>query len=65
MYARRVIQWVNKEEGGKEGQNKISNRGMIKVSGLSHKREKKSDTSIAWLMFQKIYLIYSDIKNKK
>ena len=31
---------------------------MIKVSGLSHKREKQSDPSLTYLMFQKIYIIY-------
>ena len=38
---------------------------MIKVSDLSHKRAKKSDPRIAWFMFHRIYLIYSDIKNKE
>ena len=39
-------------------------KGMIKVSGLSHKREKKSNTSMDRLMFQNICLIYHDINNK-
>ena len=38
---------------------------MIKVLGLIHKREKKSDPRIAWFMFHNIYLMYSDIKNKE
>ena len=37
----------------------------IKVSGLSHKRAKKSDLKLAWEMFHKIYHTYSDIKNKE
>ena len=37
---------------------------MIKVSGLSHKRGKQSDPRIVWFMFQNIYFIYRDIKNK-
>ena len=38
---------------------------MIKVSGISHKRAKKIDPSIAWLMLQKVYLMYSDNNNKE
>ena len=36
---------------------------MLKVSGISHKMGKKSDRGMAWLIFQKIYLIYYDINN--
>ena len=39
--------------------------GKIKVSILRHKREKKSDTKIAWEMFRKIYHIYSETRNKE
>ena len=39
--------------------------GTIKVSGLSHKRDKKCDLRLAWEMFHKIYHMYSDIKNKE
>ena len=38
---------------------------MIKVSVFIHNREKQSDPRLAWLMYQNIYLMYSDIKNKK
>ena len=38
---------------------------MIKVSGLSHKREKQCDLSLAWDMFHKIYHMYSDINNEE
>ena len=38
--------------------------GNFKVSGLSHKRAKKSDMKITWDMFHDIYNMYSDIKNK-
>ena len=38
---------------------------MIKVSGLSNNREKQSDTSLAWILFQNIYLVHQDINNKE
>ena len=38
---------------------------MIKVLGLILNREKQSDSSIAWLMFHKIYCMYSDINKKE
>ena len=40
MYARRVIARVNKEEDNAEGQKRKTRTGIIKVSGLSHKRAK-------------------------
>ena len=39
--------------------------GTIKVSGLSHIREKQNDLKLIWEMFHKIYPVYSDIKNKE
>ena len=39
--------------------------GMIKFSGLVHKRENKYDPRLAWFMFHKIYLMYSDRNNKE
>ena len=39
-------------------------RYIIKVTGLSHKKEKKSDPRMDWLMFQNICLMYLKIKNK-
>ena len=38
---------------------------MIKVSGLIHKKSKHSDTRIAWLIFQNLYLLNGDINNKE
>ena len=38
---------------------------MIKVSGFSHKRGKKSYIRLAWMVLQNIYLMYRDIKNKE
>ena len=38
---------------------------MIKVLGLIHKSRKQSDSTIAWLMFHKIYCMYVDIKKKE
>ena len=38
---------------------------MIKVSGLSHNRAKQIDPRLSWLMFHRIYCIYSDIKKKE
>ena len=40
-------------------------KGMIKLSGLRHKRAKKIDPSLAWLIFQRLYLMHCDIKNKE
>ena len=38
---------------------------MVNVLGFSHKRKKRSDTRLAWFLFHRIYLIYSDINNKE
>ena len=62
-YARRVIPCVNKEEENAEGQKRKTTPGVIKVSGLIHKREKKCDPRLAWEMFHNIYHMYSDINN--
>ena len=59
-----VIQHVNREEEEAEGQKRRTRTGMIKVSGLSHKRSKQSDPRLSWFMFHKIYCMYSYIKNK-
>ena len=64
-YARRVIARVNKEEENAEGQKRKTRTGIIKVSGLSHKRAKQCDPRLAWEMFHKIHHMYSDIKNKE
>ena len=64
-YALRVTEWVNKEEVKVEGKKRKTKTGMIKVSGLSHKREKQRDPRIACIMFQNIYLMYRDINNKE
>ena len=37
---------------------------MIEVLGLIQKRENQSDTSIACIMLNDIYSIYSDTNNK-
>ena len=47
-YIRRVIAHVNKEEENAEGQKRKTTTGIIKVSGLSHKREKQCDPRLAW-----------------
>ena len=47
------------------GVKNTSNHGMIKVSGIIHKRLKESDPRIAWLMLQTIYLMNGDINNKE
>ena len=39
--------------------------GMIKVTGLIHKRAKKSYLRLAWFMFHKIYRMFRDVKNKE
>ena len=46
------------------GVKNTSNNGMIKVSGIIHKRVKQNDTRIAWMMLQNIYLMNGDINNK-
>ena len=64
-YARRVIARLNKEEENAEGQKRNTRTGIIKVSGLSHKRAKQYDPRLSWDMFHKIYNMYSDINNKE
>ena len=64
-YYHRLIAPVNKEEENAEGQKRKTTTGIIKVSGLSHKRVNKCDLRLAWEMFHKIYHMYSDIKNKE
>ena len=63
-YPHRVIQGVNREEEEAEGQKRRTRTGMMKVLGLSHKRENQSDPRLSGFMFHKIYFIYSDKKNK-
>ena len=65
MYAHRFIKEINKEDEKSEGQKRKTKTSMIRVSGLIHKRENQSDPRLAWLMFQKIYLVYHDINNKE
>ena len=64
-HACKFIEHVNKEEVKPEGQKRTSRRGMIKVSGIIHRRAKKSDTRLNWMMFQNIYLMYRNIKEKE
>ena len=64
-YAHRVISRVNREEDNAEGQKRKTSTGIIKVSGLSHKRANQCDPKLAWEMFHNIYHMYSDIKNKE
>ena len=54
-YSRRGIACLNKEEENKEGQKRKITTGIIKVSGLIHKREKQCDPRLTWEMFHKIY----------
>ena len=56
---------VNKEDENAERQKRKTTTVTIKVSGLSRKRAKKIDPRLVLEMFQKIYCIYSDIKNKE
>ena len=64
-YARRLIARVNKGEDNEEGQKRKMRTGIIKISGLSHKRGKQCDPRLAWEMFHTIHHMYSDIKNKE
>ena len=63
-YACRVIERVNEEEGKSDGQNGASRNVMIKLPGLSHKRENQNDSTIKWLVLQKIYFLYCDTNTK-
>ena len=65
MYSGRVIACVNKEEENAEVQKRKTTTGIIKVSGLIHKRANQCDPRLAWEMFHNIYHMYSDIKNKE
>ena len=47
-YAHRVIASVNKEEDNADGHKRNKRTGIIKVSGLSHKRAKQCGPSLAW-----------------
>ena len=62
-YARRLIKRVNRNEEGAEVHKQKTRTGLIKVSGLRHKKENQSDPRFAWFMFYRIYRIYIDIKN--
>ena len=62
-YTRRVTYLVNKEEEEAEGQKRKKMSGKIKVSGLNHNRENKSDLRLALEMFHTIYHMCSDINN--
>ena len=64
-YAHGLIQCVNRNEEGAEGQKRRTRTGMVKFLGIINKRENKGDPSLAWFMFHKIYCMYSDIKNKE
>ena len=63
-YFHRFIQCVNREKEEIEGYKRKTRTGMIEVLGLIHKREKLRDTRLAWFMFQIIYHMHHDIKNK-
>ena len=62
QYARRMVRRVNMLEPGMEGQKKHSKTGEIKVAGLSHKRAKQSNPSLAWIMFHKICRMCRDVR---
>ena len=47
IYARIVVEQVNKEEGKSEGMKNKTKIVIIKVSGLSHKKSKKSKANIS------------------
>ena len=64
-YARRVIKCMDIEEEQAEGKKRKTRTVMIEVSGLIHKKIKQGDPNIALFMFQNIYKVYSDIKNKE
>ena len=64
-YACRLIQRVNINKEISEVQKRRTITGMIKVFGLNHKKENKSDPRIGWFMFHNIYRMYSDIKKKR
>ena len=64
-YARISIKRVDINEEGEEVQKRKMRADMIKVSGLSHKKENKSDPRLTWFMFHNIYIVYSDTKNKE
>ena len=64
-YAYRLIARLNKEEDNAEGQKRKTRTRIIKVSGLSHKREKQCYPRLTWELFHKIHHMYSDINNKE
>ena len=64
-YSHRLIQRVNINEEGSEGQKIRIRTGMIKVLVLIYKGENKNDPRLTWFMFHRIYYMYSDIKNKE
>ena len=39
--------------------------GMIKISGLSHKRQKSNQTQASLVDFKNIYIMYNEIKKNK
>ena len=64
MYAFRLFKRVNINEEGAEGHKLRTRTGMIKVLGLSHKRERQSDTKLSYFMFYNIFCMYSGINNE-
>ena len=56
---------MDRNEERAEGQKKRTRTGLIKVLGLSHKREKQNGPRLAWFTFHRIYCMFSDIKNKE
>ena len=65
-YARRLIQRVNRNEEGVEGQKQRMRTGMVKVLGLSNKTAKKSDPGLPGLCPKtSIACIMISITNKK
>ena len=65
QYTRSVIKRVNKCEDGHDNQMKKSRTGLVKVSSISNNRSRKSDPSLAWLMFHKIAQMYRDIRQQE
>ena len=64
-YAFRLIQRVNINEEGSEGQKQRTRTVMIKFLVLSHKMAEQSDLRLACFMFHNLYRMYINSKNKE
>ena len=63
-YFRKVINSVNKREGENESQTRNSRKGLVKIYSLRNNRATHSDPRIDWIMLQKIYEIYRELKHQ-